>query len=210
MTCGDSTPPPPPCQDPRGFSATPEASRPPSSSLTLGESWATPEALRPPSSPRTPKVSLVRFSLQPPCPPLCANLAPWRPRAPASSAAVEEAFPVLPPPTRASPCRSPATISCVPHAVAVRFSLPHSSPPRVRRLLLRCWFLQFPHTLADPLLSRVVAPLLAFPPHVVLSPVTVTAYLVLVPRLAPSSRRLLCRRPPPLSRSPLPRLFLVA
>ena len=61
VPCGDLTPSPTPWQDPRGFSVTPEASRPPSLSLTPGESWDTPEALRPPSLPRTPEVSPAWF-----------------------------------------------------------------------------------------------------------------------------------------------------
>ena len=70
-------------QDPCGFSATLEALLPPSSSPTMGDSWATPEALRPPSLPHTPEVLPLIFSRLPPFLPLCSGLAPWRPYAPA-------------------------------------------------------------------------------------------------------------------------------
>ena len=55
VACSDSNPPPTFWRDLCGFSATPEDSRPSSSSPALEESWATPEASRPLSSPRTPK-----------------------------------------------------------------------------------------------------------------------------------------------------------
>ena len=77
LPCDNSTPPSTPWRDPCGFSATPEASQPPSLSSTLGNSWATPEAFQPPSSPRTPEISPAYFPRLPPFIPLCACLAPW-------------------------------------------------------------------------------------------------------------------------------------
>ena len=83
--CGDSTPPPTLWQYLHVFSAN-------------------PEALRPPLSPRTPKILPDLFSCRITYCPLCAVLAPWRPCAPASSAAAERAFPVSPTPDHAPPC----------------------------------------------------------------------------------------------------------
>ena len=68
MPLGNLTPPPTPWQPPLGFSALPEASRPP-------------------SLPPTPECSLARVSLRPATLSLSPGLAPWQPPAPASSLA---------------------------------------------------------------------------------------------------------------------------
>ena len=78
VSCGYSTHPYSPWQDPRGCSATPEASRPPSLSPTMEELWATPEALQPPSPPRTPEDFPAGFSCRPADLPFCTGLFPWR------------------------------------------------------------------------------------------------------------------------------------
>ena len=72
--CGNLTPPPTPCQDPRGFSSTLEASRPPSSSPTPEHSWATLEALWPLLLPRTPEVCWPFFPAGPPVAPFAPAL----------------------------------------------------------------------------------------------------------------------------------------
>ena len=183
-----------------------EALQSPSSSPTPGDSWATPEALRPLSSPRTLEFLPARFSCLSPDLPVCTYLSPWRPRAPASLAAAEGAFPVSPPSSISSPCSCSAPLSWVPHAVAIQVSLSHSAPPCGRCLLLCHQSLRFLQVPAAPLRALIVAPLLVAPPRVVLSPFVITAYLVPV-ILAPFSVRLLrCR--PPGGRRPFPSLLL--
>ena len=58
------------------FSATPEASRPPSLSPTLWDSWATLESSRPPIFPCTPKVTPPAFYRRTPFFLPCPGLAP--------------------------------------------------------------------------------------------------------------------------------------
>ena len=111
MTCRDSTPLCTPWRSPPGFSATPEASRPPSSPPTPKDSWATPEASRTPFLTPTPEDSPAGFSCQPVILPLPPGLAPRRPSAHASSAASEVAFPVSPPLAAAYPDSSPLLLS---------------------------------------------------------------------------------------------------
>ena len=139
MSSGDSTPLPTPWRNPPWVFRHSGGFADPSLSPTLGDSWATPETSRPPWSPRTPEVLPALFPRQPPCLPLCASLAPWRPCAPASSAAAERDLPVFYPPALASPCSSLAPLSCVPHCVAIRILISHSAPPPpcICRLLLR-------------------------------------------------------------------------
>ena len=134
--CGDSTLRPLRGRTPVGFFATLEALRPPSSSPTMGDSWATMDASRPPSLPHTTEVLPPIFSRLPPFLPLCDGLAPWRTCAPALLAAAEGDLPVLPPPAHAYTCVAPAPISCVPYGVDVRVSLPPSAPPRGHCFLL--------------------------------------------------------------------------
>ena len=149
----------------------------------------------------TPEVLPPLFSRRPPFFHLCAGLAPWRLCAPTSLAAAEGGFPVSPPPALASPCITPAPISCVPHGVAVRVSLPLSAPPCGHRFLVRLQSRQIRRALAAPPLARAVALLLAVPSLAALSPIAVAAHLF----VAPSSALLLRLRPPPRGRRPNPR-----
>ena len=87
MPCGDSTPPPTPWRDPRGFSAIPEALRPPPSRPPLR---GNPVPLRRPRGPRC-RPSLPRF-----CRtffPSCLLISPFAP-------ALPHGGPVLLPPRR--------------------------------------------------------------------------------------------------------------
>ena len=61
--------------------------------------------------------------------PQCAGLVPWWPHTHALSVAVEGAFLVFPTPSCAFPCSSPAILSYMPYAIAVRVSFPYYVPP---------------------------------------------------------------------------------
>ena len=136
-------PPPTPCQDPCGFSASPETSRLSPSTPPLGDLWATLEALHPLLLPCTPEVSLAGFYRLTPEFPLCAGLAPWRPRAPNFLAAAEGDFPVSPLPVIASPCGRSAPLSSVTFSIAVCIALSNPVPPCSHCLLLRHRSLRF-------------------------------------------------------------------
>ena len=96
MPCDNLTPPCTPLGYTLEFYANPEALQPPSSSFTPEDSRSTMEASQPPSPPPTPEDSPFGFSCWIVIPPLSPGLCPWRLPAPASSAAVEVAFPVFP------------------------------------------------------------------------------------------------------------------